>query len=141
MTRLLIIPALAVIAPGLPALEPDGSRPLGIVPPYRAQPSPPDWLRGLSHALVEARGPGTRHYLYEAYGDGAGAWLVRYRRLPAAGEVPAELQAAFLFGADALAEPRLLDPDGIRFERTAACWEERSFTLVDRRDLLKPRAR
>jgi hypothetical protein len=141
MTRILLIPALAAAVPGLSALEPDGSRPVGIIPPYRSRPAPPDWLRGLSHALVEARGPGTRHYVYEAYGDGAGSWLVRYRHLPAAGEAPAGLQEAFLFGTDALAEPRALDPDGIRFECRAAWFEDRSFILADRRDLMKPRCR
>lgn len=140
MTRTLLIPALAAALPGL-ALEPDGSRPVGIVPPYHGQPAPPDWLRGLSHALVEARGPVTRHYLYEAYGDGAGAWLVRYRRLPAAGEAPGEPQAALLFGSDPLAEPRLLEASAVRFERRAARCGDRPFILVDRRDLMRPRAR
>jgi hypothetical protein len=139
MTRIVLISALAAALPGL-ALEPDGSRTLGIVPPYRAQPAPPDWLRGLSHALVDARGPVTRHYVYEAYGDGAGDWLVRYLRLPVAGEAPAETQSALLFGPDPLAEPRLLEADTVRFERRTARWEEHAFTLVDRRDLVRPRS-
>jgi hypothetical protein len=139
MARMIPILVLAAAVPG-PAAEPDGSRPVGIVPPFLAQDPPPAWLRGLSQALADARGGGTRHYLYEAYGDGAGAWLVRFLRLPAAGEDPSELQVAFLFGTDPLAEPRLLDPGAIEFVRRTARWEACTFTLADRRDLLRPRA-
>lgn len=141
MNRFLILPTLAAAVSSLAALEPDGSRPLGIVPPYQAQPSPPPWLRGLSHALAESLEPGTRHYVYEAYADGAGAWLVRYRRFPGAGEALAELQVALLFGSDPDGECRRLEADAIRFARREARWEAsgeaHTFTLVDHRDLVR----
>jgi hypothetical protein len=122
------------------ALEPDGSRTLGIVPPYHAEPAPPPWLRGTSHSLAFLRSR-TRHYLYEAYWDGNGGWLVRYLKFPDRGEAVAEAEQAFLFCSDPLAAPRSLMPAEIQFGPRRARWEDLTFVLVDRRDLLKPATR
>jgi len=114
--------------------EPDGSRTLGVVPPYRGEPVPPAWLRAASHHLVSSH---CRHYVYEAYADGGGGWLVRYQQLPEAGERVLECQQAFLFGSDPLAAPGVLRASEIQFESMNAEWQGRGFTLVDRRDLIR----
>jgi hypothetical protein len=136
MIALLILPAMISHC-----LEPDGSRTLGIVPPYHAEPAPPQWLRATSHALAVSCGGSTRHYVYEAYADGGGEWLVRYIHYPEGDEVTAEAQQAFVFSSDPLGEPRNLEPEEIRFERGNACWEGTAFILVDRRDLKIPTGR
>ncbi len=139
MFSALLLPIVMVCLP--PAcLEPDGSRTLGIVPPYHAAPEPPSWLRAASHALAVGCGRATRHYVYEAYADGDG-WLVRYLHFPGADEAGAEAQQAFLFGADPVAEARRLEPDEIRFGSRKARWQGRAFVLVDRRDLMAPATR
>ena len=128
----LLIPCIASPAP----LEPDGSRTLGIVPPFRAEPAPPAWLRRASHLL--AWGPArTRHYVYEVYADGGGRWLVRYVHLPDATEDPSERQQAFLFCSDPLCPPLELRPETIRFKGREARWRSKAFSLVDRRDLIR----
>ena len=129
-------PALVALSPFASA-EPDGSRTLGIVPPYRAEPAPPRWLRAASHFLA-AGADSTRHYIYEAYADGQDGWLVRYLHLPDATEAPAELEQAFLFSSDPLGEPCTLLPGSIRFEKREALCLGRVFVLVDRRDLCAP---
>lgn len=138
MLTFLLIPALLGCCASGPAPEPDGSRTLGIVPPFRGQPAPPRWLRGTSHAVAAAGGSNTRHYLYEAYGDGHGGWLVRYLHYPDANEPVAEAEQDFLFSSDPLGKPRNLQPAEIQFEPRNARWQGRAFTLVDRRDLVRP---
>ena len=58
--------------------EPDGSRRVGVVPPFHGQPAPPGWLRTTSQVLVALH---CRHYIYEAYGDDRGAWNPRPGRM------------------------------------------------------------
>jgi hypothetical protein len=122
--------------------EPDGSRTLGIVPPYRAEPAPPCWLRSTSHQLASGAARNARHYIYEAYADGEGGWLVRYIQYPDALEAAAKTQLAFLFRSDPqgdpLGEPWTLRPAEIQFEFRHARWRGRGFLLVDRRDLIRP---
>ena len=128
------LPALVAPAQSSPS-EPDGSRTLGIVPPFRAEPAPPPWLRRVSHLLVP--GPAhTRHYIYEAYADGQDGWLVRYIHLPEGTEAPPAREEAFLFRGDPLEPPRRLKAGTIRFESRQARWQGRAFVLVDRRDLV-----
>jgi len=133
MLPLLFCPLLA----GWPAQEPDGSRTLGIVPPFRGEPAPPAWLRADSHALAAALGPLTRHYVYEAYGDGCGGWLVRYLSYPGCGEPCGEPQVALLFGPDRLEPPRRIHAGDLQVEARRAWWESRLFVLVDHRDLVR----
>jgi hypothetical protein len=116
--------------------EPDGSRTVGVVPPYQAQPAPPSWLRGASHCLAVVRSPHARHYVYEAYGDSRGQWLVRYLELPAAGERVGLIQQVFLFGSDPLQPPELPGAKDVQFRLREARCGGREFRLVDRRDLL-----
>lgn len=132
-------PILAVVGGcvSVPAPEPDGSRTLGIVPPFRGQPSPPRWLREASHHLVACSGRFARHYRYEAYADGAGGWLVQYRQFPAAEEFVTATRQVFLFTSDPLEVPFPLRPGEIRFEARRATWQGRCFSLVDGRDLIR----
>ena len=116
--------------------EPDGSRTLGVVPPYHGEPAPPEWLRRSSHLVAACSGQLARHYLYEAYGDG-GSWLVRYVQFPGDGETVVAAQLAFLFSSDPLEPPRTLRPAEIRFEPRNARWQGRGFVLADRRDLIR----
>ena len=134
----LFLPALIGCLPPPAPPEPDGSRTLGIVPPYHAEPAPPEWLRKASNFLIESRSPNPRHYLYEAYGDGCGDWLVRYLRFPGSGEAVDEVQQVFFYTSDPLAEPRVLSTVEITFGARRARWEGLSFVLVDKRDLLRP---
>lgn len=118
-----------------PAGEPDGSRTLGIVPPYKAEPAPPDWLRAASHAVAAVD---TRHYLYEVYAGAKGQWLVRYLMLPESDEAFREIEQAFLFGSDPLKKPVEIKTGELAFEAKSVTWKKATFTLVDRRDLMKP---
>jgi len=131
----LLLPALLGSATSLVAREPDDSRSFGCIPPYHGKPDPPTWLRGLSHALAVSRVPITRHYVYEAYGDGHGEWLVRYIHLPEGGEGQPQVQQAFLFHSDPLQQPGRIQCADIQFRAAEACWHGTRFTLVDRRDL------
>ena len=126
---------LNLIGAALPVEEPDGSRTIGIVPPFRAEPAPPGWLRVRSHraAAVQAR-----HYLYAAYAGAEGRWLVRYQALPEEGEAAGQTEQCFLFQADERKPPRRLKNAEVKFESGRAIWKNRTFTLVDRRDLMKP---
>jgi len=137
MPALVFVSILALCPLPPAAREPDGSRTLGVVPPFRGEPAPPDWLRPASHALAGAAGPLTRHYLYEAYADGCGGWLVRYLRYPGCGEPCVERQVALLFGSDPLGPPRRIPAEDLRFRPGHASWESRGFVLVDRRDLVR----
>ena len=121
--------------PATTASEPDGSRTLGAVPPFRAQPAPPEWLRTRSHELAALD---CKHYAYEAYVDAKGGWLVRYVSFPDVDEAFRELEQVFLFTADPLKAPRELKPAEVQFEPKTATWSGRGFALVDRRDLIKP---
>lgn len=135
LPSLLLLTMLNLVqAPG-PAGEPDGSRTVGVVPPFKAQPEPPGWLRASSHALAAVD---TRHYVYEVYAGPKDQWLVRYLMLPETGEAFREIEQAFLFGPDPLKKPRELQVSEIAFETRSATWKQTSFTLVDRRDLMKP---
>ena len=121
-----------------PPGEPDGSRTLGIVPPYRGKPEPPLWLRCASHALAVSSTPNTRHYLYEAYAGGGGRWLVRYVRFPDGTEACTERQEVFLFGSDPLDPqdpPLRISAGALSVRARRAEWDGRSFVLVDKRDL------
>lgn len=119
----------------LGAQEPDGSRTLGVVPPFRAEPAPPDWLRSKSHASAWVD---TRHYLYEAYAGPEGQWLVRYVMLPEGDEAFREIEQTFLFTSDARRKPFTLKAGEVQFEPRGAMWKKQGFVLVDRRDLLRP---
>jgi hypothetical protein len=132
---LAILLLLDVMAVPLPAQEPDGSRAIGIVPPFRGEPAPPAWLRARSHANACVD---TRHYLYEAYAGPEGQWLVRYVMLPDGDEAFREIEQAFLYTADEKKKPVPLKSSDIQVEPRAATWKKLQFTLVDRRDLLKP---
>ena len=139
MLPYLHLPTLVGCRTPAAAPEPDGSRTLGIVPPYRAEPAPPDWLRSTSHALVTSGGPNTKHYLYEVYSDRNSSWLVRYLRFPADGEELAETQVVFVFSSDPLAKPCPVQPAELQVRTRNARWRETEFVLVDRRDLILTR--
>ena len=128
---------LCSLLPGGSAGEPDGSRTVGIVPPFRGEPAPPAWLRPASHALAAALGPLPRHYLYEAYGDGCGGRLVRYLGYPGCGEPWIEPQVALLFSSDPLGWPRRILAGEVTAEARRLWWESRAYVLVDRRDLVR----
>ena len=115
--------------------EPDGSRTIGIVPPFHGEPAPPAWLRARSHASAWVD---TRHYLYEAYAGPEGRWLVRYVLLPEEQEAFREIEQAFLFQSDETRKPVRLKSSDLQVEPRAARWKNLTFTLVDRRDLMKP---
>ncbi|MDP2874574.1 MAG: hypothetical protein Q8O00_00230 [Holophaga sp.] len=119
----------------LPVGEPDGSRTIGIVPPFTAEPAPPGWLRSTSHALTSGT---TRHYIYEAYAGPKNQWLVRYRMLPGAEEGTSIPEQAFLFSSNTQKRPQKLNLRIVRFEGRMATWKKHSFALVDHRDLMKP---
>lgn len=115
--------------------EPDGARTIGVVPPFRGEPTPPAWLRARSHALAWVD---TRHYLYEAYAGPDGQWLVRYVLLPEGSEAFRDIEQAFLFQPDERRKPQALKPAEVVVEPRTATWNKQVFTLVDRRDLLRP---
>ena len=123
--------------PGAPLLidEPDGSRTIGIVPPFRGEPAPPAWLRARSHQCAWVD---TRHYLYEAYAGPEGQWLVRYILLPDGNEAFREIEQAFLFQSDEKKKPVRLNCAEVQVEPRSAKWKKLEFILVDRRDLMKP---
>jgi len=118
-----------------PAGEPDGSRTVGIVPPFKAEPAPPAWLRATSHALASVD---TRHYVYEVYAGPKDQWLVRYLMLPESDEAFREIEQAFLFGPDPLKKPVELKLSDLNFEAKSVVWKKATLPLVDRRDLMKP---
>jgi len=121
-----------------PTPEPDGSRTIGIVPPYKGSPAPPDWLRAASHAHAAVD---TRHYLYEVYAQAGGSdaqWLVRYVMLPEDNEAYREIEQVFLYGPDSKKKPKELKPAELAYEPRSATWKGRAFVLVDRRDLMRP---
>ena len=115
--------------------EPDGARVVGAAPSFRVVPAPPAWLRGRSHAEAWVD---TRHYLYEAYAGPEGQWLVRYVMLPEGSEAFREIEQAFLFQAEERRRPQTLKPAEVVVDPDRATWKKQVFTLVDRRDLLKP---
>jgi hypothetical protein len=80
----------------------------------------------------------TQHYLYEAYAGPAGQWLVRYVMLPEGSEAYREIEQVFLFQPDPRKPPAALKPAEVAFEPRGASWRRQAFTLVDRRDLLRP---
>lgn len=123
--------------PALPAPsgEPDGSRTLGILPPFKAEPQAPTWLRATSHALAMVD---TRHYLYEVYALPSNQWLVRYVLLPEEGEAFREIEQIFLFGPKPADRPKVMKNSDFVFEAQEVTWKERRLPLVDRRDLLRP---
>ncbi len=127
---LLNLPGAALADP-----EPDGARTIGVVPPFRAEPPPPAWLRERSHAAAWVD---TRHYLYEAYAGPGGQWLVRYVLLPEGSEAFREIEQVFLFQADERRKPQSLKPAEVAVEPRGATWGKLAFTRVDRRDLLRP---
>lgn len=135
MLPMVLFSALVLGAPCLPpSPEPDGSHTLGVVPPYHGSLEPPDWLRATSHALVALH---CRHYLYEAYGDGCGAWLVRYVAYPGEGETAGVREQVLLFPPERRLPPEALAPLEVRCQALRAVWHERTFVLADRRDLMK----
>lgn len=129
--------ALALAATQIPpgSGEPDGSRTLGIVPPYTTEPAPPKWLRATSHALAALD---TRHYIYEAYAGPKGQWVVRYLMLPESDEAFREIEQAFLFSSDPKKKPEELKLSDLLFDTRSLTFKKITFTLVDRRDLMKP---
>lgn len=135
LPQLLMTTLLAFTQAAPAPVEPDGSRTLGIVPPYRAAPTPPAWLRSTSHELAALD---CKHYAYEAYTDAKGAWLVRYISFPDVDEAFREIEQVFLFTGDPKKKPLELKPADLRFEPKSAILAGKTFLLVDRRDLLKP---
>lgn len=141
ITSAFLLPALLLSFPAGAREEPDGSRPVGVVPPFHAEPAPPDWLRAKSHAaaLVD-----TRHYLYEVYGatdaedPRRSQWIVRYVMLPEGNEAFRELEQVFLFDGNPKHKPKVLKPDEISIDPKAATWKQAKYKLVDRRDLMLP---
>ena len=131
---LLCLVALPLTAPRS-IEEPDGSRTIGIVPPFREEPTPPSWLRGRSHAEAWVD---TQHYIYEAYAGPDGQWLARYILLPEGQEAFREIEQVFLFTSNERKKPVRLNVADLQVEPRAAKWKNRLFTLVDRRDLMKP---
>jgi hypothetical protein len=130
----MLIPLLPALLVGLAMPpEPDGSRTLGVVPPYHAEPAPPDWLRATSHALLQTQ---CRHYVYEAYAGPGGQWLVRYV-LFVEGEARERVQC-MLFSTDPGKAPEGLAADAVVLKAREATWKGVAFVLVDKRDLLKP---
>lgn len=127
---------LLALAPGegpAPA-EPPGVHALGIIPPFRAEPFPPDWLRMESHGLAD---PDCHHYAYEAYSDGT-HWMARYVMLPEKDEGFSKIEQVFLFSKDhGRSKPERIDPAKVLFEPSGAVWKGRTFKLVDRRDLIQ----
>jgi hypothetical protein len=130
----LIFLLLNLSEPPLPLIEPDGSRTIGIVPPFQAEPLPPVWLRAKSHACASVD---TRHYLYEAYAGPEGQWLVRYVMLPEGEEAFREIEQAFLFRSEEKIKPVAIKPSELEIEPRSAKWKKLAFKLVDRRDLMK----
>lgn len=137
----MLAPLLALFLTAAPAAtgpqEPDGSRTVGVVPPFHAEPAPPDWLRRASHAAAD---PDCRHYVYEAYA-GKDHWLVRYVMLPEGDEAFRDLEQVFLYPRsakdDGLRKPTLIPPSDVTVEPSGARWKGEVFRLVDRRDLMK----
>ena len=127
------VPTLVAQSPA-PSPEPDGSRALGVVPPFHGHPAPPDWLRATSHALAA---PHCRHYLYEAYAEAGGAWLVRYVAYPEADEPDAVREQLLLFPPGQRTPAEALAPVEVHCHALTAVWHARTFTLADRRDLLR----
>ena len=140
-SRRILFPFLfaAVVAAGSArAQEPDGSRPAGVVPPFRSEPAPPVWLRATSHAAAFVD---TRHYLYEVYLSPAGEepkCIVRYVMLPEGNEAFREIEQVFLFDSNPKHKPKALKPSEITFDPKLATWKNTAFKLVDRRDLMLP---
>ena len=115
--------------------EPDGSHTVGVVPPFHGQPEPPPWLRSTSHALAALR---CRHYVYEAYGDALGCWLVHYRSLPERGEATWQTEQTFLFRSE-WKQPEELGTREVHYHAEAASYGGHTYLLVERRDLLRSR--
>ncbi len=135
LPSLLLVTLLGLSQAPFPVGEPDGSRTIGVVPPFKAEPAPPEWLRATSHALASVD---TRHYIYEVYAGPKEQWIVRYVMLPETDEAFREIEQAFLFGASPKKKPLELNTAELNFEPRAATWKKQPFTLVDRRDLMKP---
>lgn len=114
--------------------EPDGSRTLGIVPPFKAEPAPPPWLRPTSHAHAR---PDTRHYVYEAYA-GEKRWLVRYLMLPEEGERPRTLELVMAYKPKGREKGIAVPLSEVEIKGRAVHWKGEVYRLVDKRDLLKP---
>lgn len=121
--------------------EPDGSRAIGVVPPFHGEPAPPAWLRPASHAVAMVD---TRHYLYEVYGatdaedPRISQWIVRYVMLPEGNEAFRELEQVFLFDGNPKHKPKDLKPSELMIEPKDATWKKAKYKLVDRRDLMLP---
>lgn len=133
--NLILASMLSLAQPPGPMGEPDGSRTIGIVPPFKAEPAPPAWLRTTSHALATGK---TRHYIYEAYAGPNDQWLVRYQMLPESDERAPLLEQAFLFASSSRKKPQKLNLRKLTFNDRKATWNNLAFTLVDHRDLMKP---
>lgn len=134
-----MLPSMILLAtlslPQSPTPPQPNSRTIGIVPPFRAEPAPPEWLYATAHTVAAVD---TRHYIYEAYAGPKHQWLVRFLMLPEAGEALRELEQAFLFDSDPKKKPLEVDPTEVTFDVRSATWKKASFALVDRRDLMKP---
>lgn len=133
MLPVLLFATLLTAQPGPSLGEPDGSRTIGVVPPFHATPTPPDWVRIRSSSLAILD---CKHYLYEAYADAKGAWLVRYLSFPEEGESYRELEQVFLYTSET--KVKTLQITTVRYEPTAALYHGQTFKLVDRRDLMRP---
>jgi len=121
--------------PTAPPTEPDQSRPIGIVPPFKGEPAPPVWLRTESHTAAQVD---CRHYLYEAYAGPDDTWLVRYRMMPEEGETARRLEQFFQFGSKPGQKPQEVPVAEPVCEGGTVTWKGKTFKLVDRRDLMRP---
>jgi len=80
----------------------------------------------------------TRHYLYEVYAGPKDQWLVRFLMLPEEGEALREIEQVFLFESNPKKKPKEINTSEIAFDIQSSTWKKTHFSLVDRRDLMKP---
>lgn len=135
LNALLLATLMSLQPPAAAPVEPDQSRTIGIVPPFKGEPAPPAWLRTESHAVAAVD---CQHYLYEAYAGPGGTWLARYVMLPEANEAFRDIEQVFLFGPEPGKKPRRIPPAEVACEAWTATWKGQAFKLVDRRDLMRP---
>lgn len=127
-------PPVLIAQQPLPPAEPDGSRRVGGLRPVRPAQPPPGWLREASHGAAAVD---CRHYMYEAYAL-EGRYLARYVMLPEGNEAYREIEQVFLIEADPRRKPTALQASEVQFDPESARWQGRTWTLVDRRELMKP---
>jgi len=118
-----------------PTGTPDGSRHVGLVAPFKGEPAPPEWLMAAAYGVAAVD---TRHYLYEVYAGPKDQWLVRFLMLPEEGEALREIEQVLLFESNPKKKPKEINTSEIAFDIQSSTWKKTHFSLVDRRDLMKP---